>query len=75
MLCIDQFSANGTLATGGMDRTICLWDTREGTSRAHHYLLALVPNQLPRYRHGDGLKAIMGYARSHANSEEESHED
>ncbi|WWC59425.1 ribosome biogenesis protein YTM1 [Kwoniella dejecticola CBS 10117] len=31
-LCIDQFAANGTLATGNMDRTICLWDTRQATS-------------------------------------------
>ncbi|WVR04492.1 ribosome biogenesis protein YTM1 [Kwoniella sp. DSM 27419] len=31
-LCIDQFRANGTLATGNMDRTICLWDTRQATS-------------------------------------------
>jgi ribosome biogenesis protein YTM1 len=30
-LCIDQWSVNGTLATGSMDRTVCLWDTREGT--------------------------------------------
>ena len=30
MLCIDQFAATGTLATGAMDRTVCLWDTREG---------------------------------------------
>ncbi|RSH90780.1 ribosome bioproteinsis protein ytm1 [Saitozyma podzolica] len=32
MLCIDQFSGNGQLATGSMDRTISLWDTREATS-------------------------------------------
>ncbi|WWD18794.1 ribosome biogenesis protein YTM1 [Kwoniella shandongensis] len=31
-LCVDQFQANGTLATGNMDRTICLWDTRQATS-------------------------------------------
>ncbi|WVQ69070.1 ribosome biogenesis protein YTM1 [Kwoniella botswanensis] len=31
-LCIDQFAANGTLATGNMDRTICLWDTRQSSS-------------------------------------------
>ncbi|WRT64956.1 ribosome biogenesis protein YTM1 [Kwoniella shivajii] len=31
-LCIDQFASNGTLATGNMDRTICLWDTRQATS-------------------------------------------
>ncbi|WWC67770.1 ribosome biogenesis protein YTM1 [Kwoniella pini CBS 10737] len=31
-LCIDQFTANGTLVTGNMDRTICLWDTRQATS-------------------------------------------
>ncbi len=29
-LCIDQLSGSGTLITGNMDRTICLWDTREG---------------------------------------------
>ncbi|KAL7423568.1 ribosome biogenesis protein ytm1 [Cryptotrichosporon argae] len=32
LLCVDQFAGNGTLATGGMDRTVCLWDTREATS-------------------------------------------
>lgn len=31
-LCIDQLSGSGTLITGNMDRTICLWDTREATS-------------------------------------------
>lgn len=31
-LCIDQFAANGTIATGNMDRTVCLWDTRQATS-------------------------------------------
>jgi ribosome biogenesis protein len=31
-LCIDQLSGSGTLITGNMDRTICLWDTREGES-------------------------------------------
>ncbi|WVN90766.1 ribosome biogenesis protein YTM1 [Cryptococcus depauperatus CBS 7841] len=31
-LCIDQWRTNGTLATGNMDRTICLWDTRQATS-------------------------------------------
>ncbi|WVQ84238.1 ribosome biogenesis protein YTM1 [Cryptococcus sp. DSM 104549] len=31
-LCVDQWSVNGTLATGNMDRTICLWDTRQATS-------------------------------------------
>ncbi|WWC87073.1 uncharacterized protein L201_001959 [Kwoniella dendrophila CBS 6074] len=31
-LCIDQWESNGTLATGNMDRTICLWDTRQATS-------------------------------------------
>jgi hypothetical protein len=31
-LCIDQLAntGKGTLITGGMDRTVCLWDTREG---------------------------------------------
>ncbi|ORY31788.1 putative chromosome organization and biogenesis-related protein [Naematelia encephala] len=32
ILCIDQFRATGTLATGSMDRTICLWDTQQATS-------------------------------------------
>lgn len=27
---MDQWASTGTLATGAMDRTICLWDTREG---------------------------------------------
>ncbi|KIR52962.1 ribosome biogenesis protein YTM1 [Cryptococcus gattii Ru294] len=31
-LCVDQWKMNGTLATGNMDRTICLWDTRQATS-------------------------------------------
>ncbi|KAJ9102454.1 hypothetical protein QFC21_002854 [Naganishia friedmannii] len=31
-LCIDQMTGSGTLATGHMDRTVCLWDTREATS-------------------------------------------
>lgn len=31
-LCIDQWERNGMLVTGNMDRTICLWDTREGAS-------------------------------------------
>jgi ribosome biogenesis protein YTM1 len=31
MLCVDQWQPNGTLATGSMDRTISLFDTREGT--------------------------------------------
>ena len=31
-LCIDQWAANATLATGSMDRTVSLWDTREATS-------------------------------------------
>jgi ribosome biogenesis protein YTM1 len=29
-LCIDQMAQSGTLATGHMDRTVCMWDTREG---------------------------------------------
>jgi ribosome biogenesis protein YTM1 len=35
MLCIDQFSGSGTLATGSMDRTISLWDTRGGELQHH----------------------------------------
>jgi len=33
-LCIDQLAntGKGTLITGGMDRTVCLWDTREASS-------------------------------------------
>ena len=38
-MCIDQFAANSTLATGSMDRTISLWDTREGWSHADHLLV------------------------------------
>lgn len=36
-LCVDQWKMNGTLATGNMDRTICLWDTRQGQSLASHH--------------------------------------
>ncbi|KAK4684088.1 ribosome biogenesis protein, partial [Tremellales sp. Uapishka_1] len=32
ILCIDQFSSSAVLATGSMDRTISLWDTRDATS-------------------------------------------
>lgn len=35
-LCVDQWKMNGTLATGNMDRTICLWDTRQGQSLSSH---------------------------------------
>ncbi|RXK36254.1 ribosome biogenesis protein YTM1 [Tremella mesenterica] len=31
-LCVDQFGGNGVIVTGNMDRTVCLWDTRQGTS-------------------------------------------
>ncbi|KAJ9106920.1 hypothetical protein QFC20_003929 [Naganishia adeliensis] len=31
-LCIDQMAQSGTLATGHMDRTVCMWDTREAQS-------------------------------------------
>lgn len=30
-LCIDQFASSARLATGSMDRTISLWDTRQPT--------------------------------------------
>ncbi|ORX37061.1 chromosome organization and biogenesis-related protein [Kockovaella imperatae] len=32
ILAMDQWASNGTIATGSMDRTICLWDTREASS-------------------------------------------
>ncbi len=41
-LCIDQFAANGTLATGSMDRTISLWDTREGLSMSRSSAISLL---------------------------------
>lgn len=32
LLCLDQFQGSGQLATGSMDRTVSLWDTRQAAS-------------------------------------------
>ncbi|ODO00032.1 ribosome biogenesis protein YTM1 [Cryptococcus amylolentus CBS 6273] len=32
LLGVDMWAVNGVIATGSMDRTVCLWDTRQATS-------------------------------------------